>query len=84
MSDLEEAMKWAASPLAAGMHDRVLHDEIVRLRECLAAIAERHIPDQPAASGDEAEYVRGCHMQLRRMALAALAKARASGAASHE
>jgi hypothetical protein len=47
-------------------------DEIDRLRAALKEIADRHVPDQPASSGDEAEYVRSHHTALRRMALAAL------------
>ena len=47
-------------------------DEIDRLRAALKEIADRHVPDQPAASGDEANYVRSHHTALRRMALAAL------------
>lgn len=73
MSALEDAMKWGASVLARGGPEAALHDEVLRLRGCLQDIADRHIPDQPADSGDELEYVRGCHTHLRRMARAALA-----------
>jgi hypothetical protein len=48
------------------------HREIERLRAALQEIADRHVPDQPASSCDEAEYVRSHHTALRRMALAAL------------
>jgi len=45
-----------------------------KLAEALSAIAERHIPDQPAASGgDELDWAVRQHTALRSIALASLA-----------
>jgi hypothetical protein len=50
-----------------------LAEELARVRQVLAEIAERHIPDQPAAyGGDEAEWAVRQHTELRRIARAAL------------
>lgn len=47
--------------------------EVVRLREALADIAGRHIPDQPAAyGGDESQWATRQHTELRRRARQAL------------
>jgi hypothetical protein len=47
--------------------------EIERLREALETIQNAHVPDQPASRDiDPAEYIRGHHTSLRRIAYAAL------------
>ena len=48
-------------------------EENARLREALQAIADSHIPDQPAAYDvSEADFTRKHHMELRMLARAAL------------
>jgi hypothetical protein len=50
-----------------------LKAEIERLREALETIQNAHVPDQPASRDiDPAEYIRGHHTSLRRIARAAL------------
>ena len=60
--------------------------KIARLTNALEEIADRHIPDQPAALDiSEAEYVRRQHTELRRTARATLAEVRRfAGAALQE
>ena len=57
-------------------HQQLLADALAleEVREALEEIAARHIPDQPAAvGGDEADWCRRQHTELRSIARAALA-----------